>query len=153
MEDSWVETNKAKHIFLYETFKELCPYFISIGMTYDEFWKDDVTKTRDYLKAYRIKQERENEMTQWNIWKQGVYIYEALCDVSPVLHAFAKRGTKPLPYPEAPYGMEGYVKEKQKEKEENYEPTEQEVQNERLKAQIFFSNWARATRKKFENER
>ena len=31
---------------------------------------------------------------------QGLYIYEALCDVAPILHAFAKPGTKPLPYSE-----------------------------------------------------
>ena len=32
-----------------------------------------------------------------------MYIYEAICDASPVLHAFAKRGTKPHPYSEKPY--------------------------------------------------
>ena len=34
-----------------------------------------------------------------------MYIYEALCDVSPVLHAFAKSGTKPNPYPDRPYAI------------------------------------------------
>lgn len=61
---------------------------------------------------------------------------------------FLKSGTKPLPYPEVPYGMERYKKEIEERK-----PTEQEIENERLKAQIFFDNWARATKKHFENKR
>lgn len=147
MEDSWIKSNKAEHIFLHKKFEELCPYFISIGMTYDQFWRDDLTIARNYLKAHNIKTEREIEMNQWDMWKQGMYIYEALCDVSPILHAFCKSGTKPLPYPTVPYGMERYKKEL-----EEKEPTEQEVKNERLKAQIFFANWARATKQKFNKE-
>lgn len=148
MEDSWIESNNAEHIFLSKKFEELCPFFISIGMTYEQFWYEDLTIAKMYLKAYRIKQEREIEMDQWHMWKQGMYIYEALCDVSPVLHAFSKSGTKPLPYPEVPYGMDRY-----KEQIEKKEPTKQEVENERLKAQIFFNNWEKATRKQFENKR
>ena len=148
MEDSWIESNNAEHIFLSKKFEELCPFFISIGMTYEQFWYEDLTIAKMYLKAYKIKAKRENEIEQWNIWKQGMYIYEALCDVSPVLHAFSKSGTKPLPYPEVPYGMDRY-----KEQIEKKEPTKQEVENERLKAQVFFDNWARATTKQFENKR
>lgn len=61
---------------------------------------------------------------------------------------FLKSGTKPLPYSETPYGMEEYKQEK-----ENRNPTRQEVENERLKAQIFFKNWEKATKKQFENKR
>ncbi len=118
-------------------------------MTYEQYWYGDVTMTKDYLKAYKIKAKRDDEIEQWNIWKQGMYIYEALCDVSPVLHAFSKKGTKPLPYSEAPYGMEEY----KKKLEEKRKPTKQEVENERLRARIFFLNWAKATKEKFKNER
>ncbi len=148
MEDSWINPNKAEHIFLSKEFEKICPYFISIGMTYEQFWYEDVTIPKYYLKSYQIKLKRENEIEQWNIWKQGMYIYEALCDVSPVLHAFSKKGTKPLPYSEVPYGMEEY----KRKIEENKKPTKQEIENERLKAQVFFSNWSRATRKHFEKE-
>ena len=54
-----------------------------------------------YRKADELRRKRRNE----DLWLQGMYIYEALCDVSPVLHAFAKRGTKPLPYPDHPYAL------------------------------------------------
>ena len=47
----------------------------------------------------------EQEMQNQFAWLQGMYIYEALCDVSPVLHAFAKRGARPMPYAEKPYDL------------------------------------------------
>ena len=84
------------------------------------------------------------ERKEWEIWKQGVYVYEALCDVSPILHAFSKKGTKPLPYPTKPYGLE--------EKDKTEETKNQEAENERLKAILNFSAWERATRKHFEEK-
>ena len=55
-----------------------------------------------YRKAYRLRQEQENRFA----WLQGMYIYEAICDVSPILHAFAKSGTRARPYPDKPYEFE-----------------------------------------------
>ena len=84
-----------------EKFYEAFPYYLSIGMTYEQFWNDDPTLVKYYRKADEIRKERRNE----ELWLQGMYIYEALCDVSPVLHAFAKKGTKPLPYSSKPYAI------------------------------------------------
>lgn len=146
MEDSWVKPNNVEHIFLLsKEFQKICPFFISIGMTYEQFWYGDLTIAKAYLEAYQMKEKREAEKMQWAMWNQGVYIYEALCDVSPILHAFSKKGTKPLPYPSRPYGME--------EKKDKEQPTEQNKKIENLKLQVFFSNWARATKKQFENKR
>lgn len=144
MGNSWVEEKpKAEYISLTKAFQDCSPFFISIGMTYDQFWRDDLTIAKEYLKAYRIKSEREYDKEQWNMWELGVYIYEALCDVSPILHAFAKKGTKPLPFLKKPFG----IKENKEEKD-----LEKEKENERLKATIFFKNWARATAKQIGNK-
>ena len=70
-------------------------------MTYDQYWNDDCTLTKYYRKSDEIKRDRKNQ----ELWLQGMYIYEALCDVSPILHAFAKSGTKPRPYSEKPYAI------------------------------------------------
>lgn len=67
-----------------------------------------------YRKADEIKKERRNE----ELWLQGMYIYEALCDVSPVLHAFAKKGTKPQPYSEKPYAITETQRERADEEKE-----------------------------------
>lgn len=80
-------------------FDEAFPMYLAMGMTGAQFWEQDCTLVRAYRKAFQIKQERENYLA----WLNGMYIYEALCDVSPVLHAFAKSGTRPRPYPEKPY--------------------------------------------------
>lgn len=72
---------------------------MSIGMTYDEFWNHDVSMVRAYRKAQEMRDRRRNQ----ELWLQGMYIYEAICDVAPILHAFAKKGTKPTPYVKEPY--------------------------------------------------
>lgn len=113
---------------------------MAIGMTYDQYWRDDPTIAIYYRKTYKIKQEEK----EWNIWKGGVYTYEALCKVSPVLHAFSKPHTKPLPFSEEPYGIKQLREKELQEKEKK-----QQEENERLKAQIFFDNWFKATEKHF----
>ena len=145
MEDSLGQLNEVEHIFLTEAFEKMCPYYMAIGMTYDQYWRDDVTMPIMFRKAYKIKQEE----IKWQIWEEGVYTYEALCKVSPVLHAFAKNGTKPLPFSSEPYG----IKELRENKEEKEIIKEKQiVENEKLRAQIFFNNWYRATKKHFENK-
>ena len=84
-----------------EKFYELFPYYLAIGMTPEQYWDGDPTLVKYYRKAAEIKKESRNE----ELWLQGMYIYEALCDVSPVLHAYAKKGTKPAPYSEKPYAI------------------------------------------------
>lgn len=63
---------------------------------------------------------------------------------------FLKSGTKPLPYPTMPWGIDKKYKNQQNEPSEN--ENEQLKENERLKAIIFFENWARATKKQFKEE-
>lgn len=94
-------------------FREWFPYFLSLGMTPDEYWNQDCTLVKAYRKAEEIRRERTNT----EAWLQGMYIYEALCNVSPVFHAFAKSGTKPVPYPNRPYALT--EKESQRRKQED----------------------------------
>ena len=145
MEDSLGQLNEVEHIFLTEVFEKMCPYYMAIGMTYDQYWRDDVTMPIMFKKAYKIKQEE----IKWQIWEEGVYTYEALCKVSPVLHAFAKNGTKPLPFSSEPYGIKK-IREEREEKEKIKE--DKKIENERMRAQVFFNNWYRATKKHFENK-
>ena len=112
-----------------------------MGMSYEQFWYEDVEMTRAYMKAFEIKDKRESKIKRWTIWEQGLYIYEALCDVSPILRAFSK-AKKPLPYPSKPHGID---EEEQTQEEIKKKKEETDV----ARAQIFFKNWARATQKKF----
>lgn len=80
-------------------------------MTYDQFWNDDPMLVKYYRKAAEIEVDRKNQ----ELWLQGMYIYDALCCASPVFRSFAKKGTKPAPYPAAPYALNAKQQEKEKE--------------------------------------
>ena len=84
-----------------KAFYDFFPYYLSVGMSYEQYWDGDPALVKYYRKADELRRKRANE----EMWLQGMYIYEALCDVSPLLHAFAKRGTKPNPYSDHPYAI------------------------------------------------
>ena len=135
------EQKRVESISLTTLFEKWCPIYMSYGMSYDEFWKESPYRTKFYREAHELKLKQKDEL----MWVQGMYIYEALCEVSPVLHAFSKKGTKPLPYSEKPYLSKIDKKVTKAEKEK-------QIENERLIAQIHFQNWARNTKKMFEKE-
>ena len=91
-------------------FYDQFPYYLSIGMTPEQYWDGDSMLAKYYRKADELRKKRRNE----ELWLQGMYVYEALCDVAPVLHAFAKRGTKPVPYPDHPYALTVNDREEEK---------------------------------------
>ena len=97
------------------------PMYMAMGMSPEEYWYGDPSLLRAYRKADVIKRERENE----SLWLQGMYIYEAIGDLAPVLHAFAKKGTEAKPYAERPYPI---TKRLQKEAERLKEKRDYEMQ-------------------------
>ncbi len=84
-----------------EKFNELFPHYLSIGMTEEQYWDKDCTLVAAYRKAEEFRMNRRNQ----EMWLQGAYFYDALCRVSPILHAFAKKGTKPVPYLSEAYAL------------------------------------------------
>lgn len=97
-----------------EQFYEMFPYYLSIGMTPEQYWDGDCTLVKYYRKAEELRNEKRNQ----ELWLQGAYIYEAICDVAPILQAFAKKGTKPTPYSDKPYPLSAkQVKHDEEEKQ------------------------------------
>lgn len=113
---------------------------MSIGMSYDEFWNQDVTLVRVYLKAKELRERQRNT----EMWMQGMYIYEALCDASPLFRFTMRKGTiKPEPYVKEPYPLtEVEVKAR--------EEREMRKKEERLKAE--FAVFAEQMRKQMPRE-
>ena len=98
-----------------EVFRKWLPYYMSIGMTPEEYWHGDPTLTEAYREADEFRKERENFMA----WLQGMYFYDALGAVAPIMRSFAKRGTRANPYVEQPYPltkMQQEITEEQHEK-------------------------------------
>ena len=77
-----------------EIFNKKFPYYLSIGMTEEQYWDSDCCLVKFYREAEEIRRERFNQ----EAWLQGMYIYDALARIAPILHAFAKKGTKAQPY-------------------------------------------------------
>lgn len=105
------EDNSSALYSYQKLFEEQCPIYMSMGMSYDEFWFGEPERVKYYRKAHEIKKKQMNEQ----LWLQGLYIYEAFCDVSPILVTMPKRGAKILPYSETPYALTQNEAKKQKE--------------------------------------
>ena len=112
------DDNELKNTGKQLTFKEACwsvfPSYLAIGMTYEQFWFGDVCLTQCYMEAFKLKQRLENE----HAWLQGRYVYEAIGALVPVLHAFAKNGTKPNEYLKEPFPMSEQEIKERKERDE-----------------------------------
>ena len=120
------------------SFYDQFPYYLAIGMTPEQYWDGDASLARHYRKADEIKRQRRNE----ELWLQGMYIYEALCDVSPIFHAFAKKGTKAKPYSDHPYALTTQEREKEQKVRE---------QQEREKARKYMEAKMAAINKRFKS--
>ena len=85
-----------------EIFYSLCPQYMAMGMTYDEFWHRPTT----CHKAYREAFEQRQRQAEWARWRQGAYVYDALLRVAPVMRAaFGKGHVEPGKYPEEPWPL------------------------------------------------
>ena len=90
-------------------FYKCLPYYLSIGMTWDNFWKDDVLMAKVFREKDKIERQRKNN----ELWLQGLYFYSALSSVAPALIPFNKH-PKIEPYLEEPMAL---TKEEQEERE------------------------------------
>ena len=112
-----------------EILEENFPFYLAIGMSYAEYWEGDPKLTQYYRRAYRIKQEQENN----NAWLQGMYVYDA---VSTALHN-ALRGMGKNKPPAKDYAKQPYEIFK---KEKTPQEAALEVQKEQEKAALWMEN-------------
>ena len=136
-DDPVTDSGDSPNLTMGAVFHRLCPYYLSIGMPYDLFWNGDVSAVIDYRKAEEYRVKRKNE----EMWLQGMYVYNAVYSVSPVLHAFAKSGTKPYPYMSEPLPIT-------REQETKKQKSEQAMGD--AKAKAFMEMFMIANNKKFE---
>lgn len=101
--DDLSESEPSEPPTLAEIFAQAFPYYLAMGMTYDEFWRGAPSLVRDYRKAHDLKRHERN----YELWMQGRYIFEAL-RCAPLLVGFPEKGYK-VPsgagYPDMPYPL------------------------------------------------
>ena len=83
---------------------------MSIGMSYDDYWDGEPEKTKYYREKAKWDMKRRNQ----ELWLQGIYIYEAILDASPILNPFNKK-KKAIPYRSEPIPLDNVESEKEKE--------------------------------------
>ena len=138
----------VKWLTFAELADELCPTYMSMGVPRNEYWHGDYTQLAEYRKSFEIQRERAN----YDAWLQGAYVYDALCMTSPIQHAFAKSGTKPVPYHKEPYGAKssdsGMAADGEKPKKTDKEIQDIQALNASAKFASFMTQW----NKRFDSE-
>lgn len=81
------DNNRPSSFRYTERFEVECGYYLSIGMTYHDYWDGDAAM----VKFYRDKHKRDLDRQNFNHWMQGMYIYEALVDASPVFNPLSEK--------------------------------------------------------------
>jgi len=79
---------------------KLCPDYMAMGMTYDEYWNGDAELPRFYREAHRLRRIQENH----NAWLHGLYVYHAMSSVSPLFRDLVKDHTAEK-YLEQPFDL------------------------------------------------
>lgn len=64
----------------YQFFEDVFPYYLSIGMTYDQFWNQNC----ELVKAYRKAKKLQKDETNFLLWLRSRYEYETLIRVAPI---------------------------------------------------------------------
>ena len=83
-----------------EIFDKAFPTYLAMGMTYDEFYREDHTLVIAYRRAYKRKLEQENQ----KLWLMGAYVYQAVARVAPLLIPFNSH-PKAEPYLDRPFPL------------------------------------------------
>jgi hypothetical protein len=86
------------------------PYYLAMGMTYEQFWEDDPAIAKAYRRADEIRRRRMNE----ELWLAGIYVADALS--ATVGNMFTK-GQK-FQYPAEPKPITRDEIEERKEREQ-----------------------------------
>ena len=94
-----------------DIFTEALPYYLKIGMTYEQYWDGDVSAHKAYREAERLRISTANQLA----WLQGMYFYEALLDAAPAIKAFCK--TRAHPYRKEPYDIDADERKRREERE------------------------------------
>lgn len=91
------QSPKIEYYTCAEIFEKCCGFYLSIGMSYADYWDGDCEMVKFYRNKNKCSFERKNQ----ELWLLGGYIYSAILNVSPVLNPFSKKH-EPFPYMEKP---------------------------------------------------
>jgi hypothetical protein len=115
-----------------EIFEELCPFYMSIGMSYEQYWDGESDIPKYVRKEYKLRQEALN----YEAWLKGLYVYDAV--ISAMSHMSDNKNNHKN-YAEKPYDFTP------RKEEENVEEAQ-------AQAEVWLKSWVAATQKMFNKE-
>lgn len=133
MDDELSDAAPRKGKTISEIFDEWFPFYLSIGMSSAEYWDGDASLPRYFRKAFKMRQERENELA----WLHGLYVYDAT--MSAMSH-LSKDKKDHRDYTSKPYASN---------KEDHEEEEKVKVEEAQAQAEVWMKSWAAATQKMF----
>lgn len=107
-----IASSKRKKETCEETFYRLLPWYLSMGMTYHEYWDEAPELVKHYRDAYEYARKSRNE----EMWREGYYIYIAVS--TALSNGFRKKGASAIDYLEEPIPFTKLELKEKQEKEE-----------------------------------
>ena len=106
-----------------ERLDEYCAFYMSIGVPCEEFWRGDYTRLKHYIRAFEMKNERELEQRNYELYLAGLYNYNAMSSVvgTYMWWKAGKKGRQPDGYMQKPLPVT--EREKQADLEERKRKT------------------------------
>lgn len=117
-----------------EMFDDCFPYYLSIGMTYEQYWDGEPSLVVAYRKAEDIRAHRKN----WELYMNGRYVYDAVMRLIPSLNMWKPK--EPIEYMSEPYPLT------KKEYQDRIAREERKKQEE-IRAKMFAFAKAHSTKK------
>ncbi len=91
------------------------PLYMTMGMSYEEYWQGPAWLAKAYRDAFEIRRKQE----EWARWRQGEYVFNAILCAAPVIKPFVK-DAKPGNYPDEPWPLtEEEAREQQERAQRN----------------------------------
>jgi len=87
-----------------DIFDELCPHYLCMGMTAEQYWDGESELKKFYRKAYMLRVENEARTADRNNWYMGQYMIHVLQCVPLLVGGLnVKSGTSLPEYPDKPF--------------------------------------------------
>lgn len=83
---------------LTDAFIAMCPFYLEMGMSYNDYWHRNTSVHKAYRDAYELRK-RNNE---WARHRQGEYVLQAL---AVALQCFSKDKSQNVKYPTKPWPL------------------------------------------------
>lgn len=127
-DDGFPNTSQSSNVVktYTEIFDEVCPYYMSIGVTYEEFWYGDFAICKYARQAEKLRRKKANQEMWWN----AIYMFRTMLDVAPAFRDFGDgKKTKISFSTEQPFPMD-------KQESEEIEKAKREREQEEFLARM-----------------